>query len=163
VLRLVAGLLLVQTALLGLLSWQVLIVERAVTASAMAPARSVQPALPPMPMAAGPRQHGNSSIDEENLRRIIREELESSRSQDSEPRHIAEAAMVSDPQMDLEYQRRSLVVDERLNYFGQVGQITPVEMSQLQAEIARLRPGDREEMLKRLVRAINSGAIDGRL
>ena len=68
-----------------------------------------------------------------------------------------------DPQMALEYEQRREAVSQRLDYFSQVGRINEAEMVQLQTEIARLRPEDRDEMLKRLFRHLNSGAIDGRL
>jgi hypothetical protein len=156
-------LVLLQTALLSFLIWHVASAERVRADSDGAQLRFIAPTPQSSPVARGPGQEATVGIDEALIRRIIREELASSRLQKLEDGYIADVTSLPDPQMDLEYQRRSLIVDGRLNYFGQVGQITPEEMTSLQADIARLRPEDREAMFRHLVRALNSGAIKGRL
>jgi len=162
----VAGLLLAQTALLCFLLWHVLSAREigdAVDVLPESPMASLQHQPPALRALNRQDQSHTSGIDEDLLRKVIREELGSNRPHDAESRYVAEAPILPDPQMDLEYRRRSLIVDERLTYFGQVGQITPAEMESLQADIAQLRPEDREAVFKRLVRALNSGAIKGRL
>jgi hypothetical protein len=164
--KVVAGLLLAQTAVLLLLLSHVLSVresEDAPDTLVGSPTASVQRQSSALQSVNRQAQSGAIGIDEALLREVIREELGSHRPNDLESRYAAEAPSLPDPQMDLEYQRRSLIVDERLTYFGQVGQITPAEMGSLQADIAQLRPEEREAMFKRLVRALNSGAIKGRL
>jgi hypothetical protein len=45
----------------------------------------------------------------------------------------------------------------------QTGVISESEMARLQSDIARLDPAARRAAMQKLVRALNSGALDGRL
>jgi len=98
--------------------------------------------------------------DENQLRKIVREELAAQLSLLAVPNRAE--GEVPDPVLrDLKRQERDLVEQEIAHYIS-MGQISDVEMQMLQADIARLDKSGREEMLRRLVRAINTGELDGR-
>ena len=98
---------------------------------------------------------------EELLRRIIREELSAQPLGESDPDHSGVAVV---PAVDpAEMQRRRDSIDQQIDYYASVGQISGTEMLELQTEIAKLDSVGRSEMLGKLTRAMNSGAIRGRL
>ena len=101
-----------------------------------------------------------TSLDESALRAIIREEFAAIQGS-----AIAETAAVPDldPQQELDFDSRLEEVRQTIDFYAQTGEISRTEMEQLQFQIAKLRPADREAMLGRLIRELNSGAIDGRL
>ena len=51
----------------------------------------------------------------------------------------------------------------KLDYYSSVGSISSAEMAQLQMEIAKLDESGRTEMMSRLNRPLNSGALKGNL
>jgi len=124
------------------------------------------PAEPPraaaVPAPANPAVVANC-LDEAEIRRVIREELA-----------VAAAAMVpaqapstpgpadvppapvSPPE---QVARVNLLVDQYI----QTGVISDAEMARLQSQIAKLDPAARRAAMQRIVRAMNSGALDGRL
>jgi hypothetical protein len=107
-------------------------------------------------------RQGYSSIDEGQLRRIIREELieyglntpNTNRQVSQPPSH--DFATASEKQYQLEQ------VSQRIEYFSSIGSISDMEMGNLQTEIAKLDGAGRTAMLRKLTQAMNSGAIDGR-
>jgi hypothetical protein len=105
------------------------------------------------------------AFDEERLRLIIREELNALDEAEPGPLSAAtpDVAADTDPRQDIEYDYRLEEVRRALDYYAQSGQISDTEMARLEADIGRLRSSDREAMLRRLVRELNSGAIEGRL
>lgn len=72
----------------------------------------------------------------------------------------AVSASPRDPQADLE--RREAIAQQIETYRG-LGTITDAQMQELQAEIAHLDAASRSQMMSRLIRALNSGDIKGRL
>lgn len=105
------------------------------------------------------------AFDEERLRVIIREELNILNGAEPAPLSVAtpDVAAGTDPRQDIEYDYRLEEVRRSLDFYAQTGRISDAEMARLEADIARLRSSDREAMLRRLVRELNSGAIEGRL
>ena len=101
------------------------------------------------------------SFPEDRLREIVREELAAQL--ESGGVSTAETASVPVPVDDADYQVRREMVAQSLEYFATVGEISETEMANLQTQISRLNKEDREEMLKLLVRQLNTSAIDGRL
>ena len=98
---------------------------------------------------------------EELLRRIIREELSAQPLGESDPDHSGVAVV---PTVDpAEMQRRRDAIDQQIDYYSSIGQISETEMQALQAEIATLDTSGRREMLGKLTRAMNSGSIRGHL
>jgi hypothetical protein len=103
------------------------------------------------------------NLDETQLRRIVREELEAHWTTFSVmPTQVLSAAM---PEAIDEAENRYQMdfVAEKVGYFQSVGDISDVEMQGLLTEIAKLDKAGQQEMLGRLVRALNAGEIRGLL
>ena len=103
----------------------------------------------------------SAPIPEDRLREIIREELVAQLNDVAGAQ--TDAAPAPSPVDDTEFQYRRELVAQRLQYYANVGQITRQEMDELQGQIAALKEGDRQAMLRELVRTLNTGAIEGRL
>lgn len=101
-------------------------------------------------------------VDEEWLRRIIREELAQQHNRPVE--HNASAAQPAPPRAATaaDLQRRDNI-SQRIEAYAATGAITDAQMMELQADIARLDPANRRQMMSKLVRSMNSGDIKGRL
>lgn len=120
------------------------------------------PQVVPDVRAANPLPAAISSVapgvDEDRLRAVIREEFARL--------HVAGEAtptVASQPRdASADRQRRELI-EQQIDAYSSAGAITDVEMMELQAEIAKLDEPSRRQMMSRLVRALNSGDIKGRL
>ena len=103
-----------------------------------------------------------TSIDEESLRMIIREELDAYADTIAATARQTEGNVqlpARDPHADavqLEH------VSEQIEYFMSVGRMSDSEMANLEREIARLDTEGRRAMLRKLTKAMNTGAIDAR-
>lgn len=104
-----------------------------------------------------------NGLNESQLRWIIREELAAQLGDFQSGGTRSEPDIVLSPREIAEYERRRDDVAERINYFSSIGNISDMEMQQLQSEIARLDNAGRKEMLGRLIRAMNAGEIKGNL
>lgn len=102
-------------------------------------------------------------IDEDRLRRIIREELvvQLGNQPSSPPTAAHSAAVTSADPVEMEARRKQL--SQQLEYYVSVGSISDAEMQRLQIDIARLDAAGRTEMLRELTRALNSGRLEGQL
>jgi hypothetical protein len=104
-----------------------------------------------------PASGAASSVGEERLRAIVREELarlqsgNASSSVEAQPRN---------PSVD--GQQREAVAQQIEGYRG-AGTITDAQMQELQTNIAQLDEASRKQMMSKLIRALNSGEIKGRL
>lgn len=104
-----------------------------------------------------------SSADEQLLRRIVREEL-GRQLPGAAPAGQPDQAPAGAPTDAAADQRSQLqLVETQLEYYRVQGAISAVEMQNLQAEIAKLDPATRKQMLARLVKAMNAGEIRGAL
>lgn len=102
-----------------------------------------------------------AGLDEQTLRRIIRAELSALRQSDAgAPSGTGKPEAVIDP---VENAYRLKAVREELAYHIEQGEISDQDMRNLKAEIARLDPDSRANMLRELVAALNSGQLKGRL
>lgn len=101
-------------------------------------------------------------IDEDQLRRIIREELGAYSAVTANAEGHEPEASISNPATLAENQYQLDRVSEQIEYFASVGRISDADMQDLQTEIARLDKTDRTATLRKLTQALNSGAIDGR-
>lgn len=108
-------------------------------------------------------QPGIATTDEDQLRRVVREELAAwgasiavDRSA-ATPTPYSSAASIADQRAQL-----ALVSGQLEQYRGQ-GFMSPAEMGSFQEELARLEPSVRKQVLSRLVRAMNAGEIRGEL
>ena len=115
--------------------------------------------------AAAPVDPGSNypSVSEDRWRQIVREELVAQLADLHAPERQAAASAVLPPADPMEMASRREFVAQQLQYFSSVGNITIAEMQQLQADIARLDPASRTEMLRELTRALNSGRLEGHL
>jgi hypothetical protein len=98
-------------------------------------------------------------LDAADLRLIIREEIAS----------LAEEKRVYVDEIEDRARTKSVdsmprePVEEQLDYYRGIGEISDAQMESLLAEIARLDGADRNQMTSKLMRALNAGEIDGTL
>lgn len=107
--------------------------------------------------------HANVLRVEERLRQIIREELSTELADLPGMDQQRDAAVAAYSRSEAEMESQLELVSQQLEYYSSVGSISDLEMQQLQMDIARLDPAGRTEMLRELVRAINSGRLEGQL
>jgi len=152
----------VQTGLLILLfSRSIALEDELATRSQSAPATTANNPIF-SPTADNSSRQAYSSIDEGQLRRIIREELDGHASNTPNTNGQVSQSASYDPATAAEQQYQLDQVSQRIEYFSSVGNISDMEMVDLQMEIARLDDAGRTAMLRKLTQAMNSGAIDGR-
>ena len=102
-------------------------------------------------------------MDDNQLRQIIREELGAQLDGRSGSNIDMDAPIASNATDNTEIQYQRDLVAQQLDYHTSVGSISDTDMQKLQGEIAKLDEAGRKEMLGKLVRALNSGGLDGRL
>jgi hypothetical protein len=106
---------------------------------------------------------GQACLNEVALRRIIREELATHpvavAASQNPPESNAAAAPASPADSKRQYER----VNQQVDNYIRAGAISQADMAALQGEIGLLDKAGQHEMLGKIVRAINSGALDGRL
>lgn len=105
---------------------------------------------------------------EERFRRIVREELAARDAQ--MPRATGDArsdataqTRTLDPIAAADQRAQLDLVTGQLEHYKRQGYMSPIEMQNYQADIARLDPASRKQMLSNLVRAMNAGEIRGEL
>lgn len=102
-----------------------------------------------------------AGIGEQDLRRVIREELQRL-ADDGHIRTVAVSGTDKTGTRDPVEQRELREhVNRQLEYYKSLGSVSPRQMSQLQRDIARLDSTGRQQMLSKLVRAMNAREIDG--
>jgi hypothetical protein len=102
-----------------------------------------------------------SVADEDRLRTIMREELAALQLQPKT--QSAPSVSGVHPRNELEDERRQQRVAQQIDAYASVGSITDQEMELLQVEIAQLDAASRKQMMSKLIRALNSGELKGRL
>jgi hypothetical protein len=124
------------------------------------PAAEVGPATAPKAAVAS---DAAPIVDEEWLRRIIREELAQQHDRPA-TEHNTPAGRPTPPRAATaaDLQRRDNI-SQRIDAYAATGAITDAQMMELQADIARLDPANRRQMMSKLVRSMNSGDLKGRL
>ena len=103
------------------------------------------------------------NVDDDRLRQIIREELAVALEDVRVASGTIDTNQAAPPQSGPAYERRRDAVAQSVDYYVSVGQINEQEMSRLQQQIAELNPEDRQTMIAAIVRAMNSGRLDGQL
>ena len=101
--------------------------------------------------------------DEKLLRKIVREELSAQLEAYAAQQAAASAIEVPDPAVEAERRNQRELVEQELEHYINQGTISDLEMQHLELEIAKLDKDGQREMLSRLVRAMNSGELNGRL
>jgi len=122
-----------------------------------------EPAPPPaaaVPMTADVHP---MPLDEALLRQVVREELAAQLAVTAAPgatRVAVAPAAPRDPEKDRRQRER---VEQQIEHYRSVGNISDAQMIELQNDIALLDPISRREMLSKLTRAMNADEIDGRM
>jgi hypothetical protein len=128
--------------------------------------REEQPArdAPASPPAAAIAPGAAQIVDEERLRRIVREELAQQHNRPASGHDTSAAQSAPPPRAATaaDLQRRDNIA-QRIEAYAAMGAISDTQMMELQTDIARLDPASRRQMMSRLVRALNSGDLKGRL
>ncbi len=102
------------------------------------------------------------------LRGIVKEELDFALitlSKPQTPRLATTAPALArvEEQADPEYQYQLEVMSAEIDNYVSRGSISDAEMADLHMQLARLDDNDRKQMMRKLVRAMNSGGLKGRL
>lgn len=106
---------------------------------------------------------GKAGLDNQQLRLIIREELAAALSYRELAANNTTPAMEPPVYDELEMQYQRQLVLEELDALKGQAEVTGVELDKLMADIARLKPESRVEMIKKLNQALNRGEIKGNL
>ena len=123
--------------------------------------RSSNPAAAAISSASSvPISDAASNIREERLRTIVREEL--ARLQSSAQGNASTSLEAQPRNSSTDVHQREAVAQQIEAYRG-AGAITDAQMQELQADIAQLDDASRKQMMSKLIRALNSGEIKGRL
>jgi len=161
------ALLLVQIVAIGFLFVRVVSIGESINSMATADTRATgEDVSAPQPGPGDADSNQTTDVlSAEQVRRIVREELRAqigvlaSSAGTTDP----DLTMAPDPYDEIDYQQQYELVDQELEFFINQGTISGAEMAALQQEIAKLDAEGRTEMLRRLVQALNSGELDGRL
>ncbi len=115
--------------------------------------------------AAAPIQLSASTIypPDDRIRQIIREELALALQDVPAGTGNADTTLAQPLQSGTDYGIQRDAVSQSIDYYVSVGRITEQEMSRLQLDIARLNPDDRRAMMGAIVKAMNTGQLNGRL
>ena len=100
--------------------------------------------------------------DEKRLRNIVREELARLQVPPNTPSSASPARRVHARDEPTHLQQQQLIA-QQIETYRAVGAITDEQMQELQVDIAQLDEESRREMMSRLIRALNSGELKGRL
>lgn len=101
--------------------------------------------------------------DEAQLRLVIREELAAAAGSPGSVPGSHPAGAGPGPTDPGDAQARVELVNRKVDDYIRAGTISDSEMALLQSEIATLDPAARTAAMQKLVRSMNSGALDGRL
>ena len=124
-------------------------------------APGVATAAPAGAVAAG-TSASRPCADEALLRRVVRDELMAAAAAGMAQDSPGAAAAVGAPAPASSAEQIEHI-NRRVDDHIRAGVISESEMARLQSEIATLDPAARRAAMQRLVRAMNSGALDGRL
>lgn len=107
----------------------------------------------------------NDGVDEQKLRQVVRDEIRSDLAgfgaKVPAPKNKQALAALQRDSAD-EASRRDQV-EQQIESYENIGQVSDAQMQRLEAGIGRLSPVDRKQMMLKLVRAINAQEIKGRL
>ena len=160
------GLCVLQTLVLILVASRILILEGELAAlntdrQGLPTANTAISGMQPRPAPQAVAVSSSVFPDETRLREIISEELA------AQLGGIGVAGIPAEsrpPPRDSgpNYDELRDSVNQSVDYYVSVGIISEQEMGRLQHDIARLNPEDRKVVMSKIVRAMNSGQLDGR-
>jgi hypothetical protein len=154
---------LIQLAAIILLYNKMAAVENGVAAAISTKQIELQQEYPSQTEASINPDHANVLPVEERLRQIIREELSTLLADLPRRDQTRDAAVATNSTLEAEIESQRKLVSQQLDYYSSVGNISDLEMQQLQMDIAKLDAAGRNEMLRELTRALNTGRLEGRL
>jgi hypothetical protein len=102
-------------------------------------------------------------LDEAEMRRVIREEIVAAPAANVPTQSGLAQNPAEIPPVPVASPAEVALVNSQLDRYIQAGVISNSEMARLQSEIGKLDPAARHAAMQKLVRAMNSGALDGRL
>jgi hypothetical protein len=130
---------------------------------------SSEPRTTPPPRTLGPANARFTPAKIEQLRGMVREELAialqsvAPTEQSAKRLSSAPAQQTGDQHKAAEYAYEREIAQNEIAYFVSRGSISESEMAGLQIQISKLDQAGRKEMLRELVKAMNSGDLEGRL
>ena len=154
---------LVQTGILLVLLGKIVLFEEETTVARHAEANTLVSDELTSTQSQSNSSDTSNYVNEDRLRQIIREELAAQPDGGIGPAKQVDAVFASDSTDKAENQYQREQVAQQLNYHTSVGSISNAEMQKLQGEITKLDEASRTEMLRELIRALNSGQLEGRL
>jgi hypothetical protein len=164
--RVLTALSALQIAVLIVLIFRLVSLEDIIESLEVAALHTTETGATPQPSAANRSRTAPAatSVDEEQLRRIIREELAtiSMRNSAADPT-IDAGSPEQRSDEDIDHEERRASVDSKIDHYIAQGAISESEMSDLQQEIAGLDEAGRRQALRKLVKALNSGQLEGHL
>lgn len=152
---------LIQLAAIFLLYNKIAVVENGVTAAISTKQIELQQEYPSQAEAPINPDHANVLPVEDRLRQIIREELSTQLADLPRRDQPRDAAVATNSTSEAEMESQRELVSQQLEYYSSVGSISDLEMQQLQMDMAKLDDAGRQEMLRELTRALNSGRLKG--
>jgi hypothetical protein len=153
---------LIQLAAILLLYYKIAAVENGMAAAISTKQIELQQDYPPQAEVPINADHANVLRGEDRLRQIIREELSTQLADLPRRDQPRDAAFATNSMSQAEMESQRELVSQQLEYYSSVGRISELEMQQLQIEIAKLDEAGRKEVLGELMRALNSGRLEGR-
>jgi len=102
-------------------------------------------------------------LDETEMRRVIREELAAAAAAGVPAQGTPASASAAVSPVPPSSADQVEFVNRQVDEYIRAGVISESEMARLQSDIATLDPAARRAAMQKLVRAMNSGALDGRL
>lgn len=97
------------------------------------------------------------------MRRVIREEIVAASAADSFAQSRPSRSPAEMPPATVASPAQAALVNRQVDDFIRAGVISESEMARLQSDVAALDPAARRAAMQKLVRAMNTGALDGRL
>src|SRR5262245_36405368 len=107
------------------------------------------------------RDDTRACADEETLRRIIREELSAQLASGPGATSSQGSSAVAARSYPADNARQLEAVSDQLDRHIAAGSISDSDMAALQMEIGKLDKNGQRDMLRKLMKALNSGALEG--
>lgn len=149
-----------QIAVISALLFKIYALEKNLNALTLAQyvAADTGQVAPPVVSSDTVAKQAATQADPAQLRSIVREEIAAALLSFS-PVAVADG----DDQKSQDYQNELKNLEDELDYYISRGAISDQEMSALQMQMARLDQSGRKQIMRKLVRSLNSGELSGRL
>jgi hypothetical protein len=159
-----------QVAAITALFLKLTALERSITASTLAQSNTVEGELSARSLAstAPVISQPATQPNQEQIRSIVREELATALLPFASPQASPQSSTVTgladnNGQEEKEYQIQLEIAMDEVDYYVSQGSISDKEMSDLQMQLVKLDQSGRKKVMRKLVQALNSGDLEGRL